>query len=149
MQTLKRYKASAGTARHQWSVVLFTAFASATLPFSSSAADGLELWLKGSCGSCHGNRGQGGASSVDFPQGPSLRVSQLDAEGLFEVIGCGIPGTRMYASLIGAYGDHACWGIVGGVPPQNVLATETFTADEVRTLVQFIQTRIHVASSGE
>jgi hypothetical protein len=149
MQILKTYKMSIAAVRHRWAIAHYVAFVCAALSTPSNAADGLDLWLKGACGSCHGNRGQGGASSVDFPQGPSLRTSQLDAEGMFEIISCGVPGTRMYASLIGAYKDHACWGIVASGPPQDVLAIEALSADDVRALVQFIRTQIQIEAVGE
>lgn len=149
MQISKIHKLIDGLARQKRAIIYFAAFLSAATPLPSKAADGFGLWLQGSCGSCHGNRGQGGSSSVDFPQGPSLRTSQLDAEGMFEIIGCGIVGTKMYASLIGAYKDHACWGIVGKEPPPDVLAVETFSAEDIHKLVQFIQSQIQIEPAKE
>lgn len=149
MQILKTPEVLIAAVRYRWVIACYMAFVFAALALPSNAAGGLDLWLKGACGSCHGNRGQGGASSVDFPQGPSLRTSQLDAEGMFEIISCGVPGTRMHASLIGAYKDHACWGVVASEPPQDVLATETLTAADVRALVQFIRTQIQIEAVGE
>lgn len=110
----------------------------AGLPATSNANEGLRLWMQGSCSNCHGNRGQGGASSVDFPQGPSLRITGLNEAEIAEVISCGIPGTRMYASVKGAYTEYPCWGDTTETVPEDVSVIGVFTPEEAATLAAFI-----------
>ena len=111
----------------------------AAMPDPAKLALGEKLYASAGCHNCHGSKGQGGIS-VDFPRGPSLRASQLDHQGMVEIITCGIPDTRMAAWLKGAYSETACFGEPLGPAPSGTIVTGVFTADEINALVDYIET---------
>ena len=133
--------------RHGTACVLFLAMVcsspavaqDAAAPDPANVALGEKLYVRGGCHNCHGEKGQGGIS-VDFPRGPSLRASQLDHQGMVEIITCGIPDTRMAAWLKGAYTETACFGEPLGPAPSGTIVTGVFTADEINVLVDYIET---------
>lgn len=117
-------------------------FKVATLPCTADEVDpkaGLRLWINGSCSNCHGRDGQGGAVTADFSNGPSLRNSTLDADSLREIIGCGIAGSDMPGSLIGAYTDTACWDTLTGEVPSDTRIISILNAAEIETLISYIK----------
>ncbi len=59
---------------------------------------GRQLWVYGGCSSCHGASGEGGeggrgGEGASVVSGPSLRITELDRDGLIEAISCGMPGS--------------------------------------------------------
>ena len=97
----------------------------------------------GNCVNCHGwaGDGQAGRNPLERTAGANLRETELDAEGLTEVIKCGIPGTQMPYHEAAAYRDDRCYGMVmadfeaGGVPVRG----KTFREKEVANLVAYMQ----------
>ena len=148
MQKWTRLLATAKLARNVGLAGLFSA-ASALLattvpghaqngaPGAEAAKTGPQLWSEAGCFGCHGDLAAGGGDAAN-PAGPSLRTSRLDRAGLIEVISCGRPGTAMPMHLIGAYTEVACHGQPVGPVPADVTGTGVFTADEVATLVDFL-----------
>ena len=96
----------------------------------------------GYCVNCHGWAGDG-KSGISFhsPAGANLRETKLDAEGLAEVIRCGIPGTEMPYHESGAYRDGRCYGLVladfeeGTVPSRG----KTFRDKPLADLIAYLQ----------
>ncbi|MEQ1770528.1 MAG: cytochrome c [Devosia sp.] len=68
----------------------------------------------GVCANCHGwpGDGQTGTNPMVHVQGSNLRESQLDAQGLYDVIRCGIPGTKMPYHDRVSYKDDRCNGML-------------------------------------
>lgn len=68
----------------------------------------------GVCVNCHGwpGDGQTGTNPMVHVQGSNLRESKLDAQGLFDVIRCGIPGTKMPYHDRVSYKDDRCNGML-------------------------------------
>ena len=97
----------------------------------------------GYCVNCHGWAGDGmaGRNPLARATGADLRKTALDAEGLAQVIKCGLPGTQMPFHDTAAYRDDRCYGMVmadfepGGVPMRG----KTFRDKEVPHLVAYIQ----------
>lgn len=81
----------------------------AAAPTPEQIAAGKRVWNDAACYNCHGTSGQGG-HSTDFPAGPSITTSVLDAETMLEVIACGLPGTQMPGWAKGAYTARPCFG---------------------------------------
>lgn len=107
-------------------------------PSSEAQETGAELWGKGGCFTCHGNLGAGDGDAA-YPAGPNLRRTQLDRAQLIEVISCGRPGTEMPMHLIGAYTEIACYGIPTGEKLEDVKGEGILTAEEIETLVDFME----------
>ena len=97
----------------------------------------------GDCVNCHGwaGDGQAGRNPLERTAGANLRETELDAEGLAEVIKCGIPGTQMPYHEAAAYRDDRCYGMVmadfepGGLPVRG----KTIRDKEVANLVAYMQ----------
>jgi mono/diheme cytochrome c family protein len=99
--------------------------------------EGRRVYVEGSCANCHGRVGAGGVS-VDFPQGPNLRTSELDTETLLLIISCGMPGTRMPGWLKGAYTEVECYGSMDGIPADTQI-NGAFTIEELEALVAYME----------
>lgn len=102
-------------------------------------AAGKHIWQDAACYNCHGTNGQGG-HSPDFPAGPNLRTSGLDADTMLQITECGITGTRMPAWLKGAYTEVACFGSPLGPAPSGTLVAGAYSQDDLKDLVAYIQT---------
>ena len=97
----------------------------------------------GDCVNCHGWAGDGyaGVNPLARAVGANLRKTELDAEGLTEVIKCGLPGTGMPYHEAAAYRDDRCYSMImadfepGGLPVRG----KTFREKEVANLVAYIQ----------
>lgn len=103
-------------------------------------AEGLEIWRgDAGCFNCHGNFGEGGEGG-HFPAGPSLRRTQLPAEGLRLTIACGRPGTEMPYNLAGAYTEVACYSFPVPTDPATIAATPgvAFTPEQIDALTAYI-----------
>lgn len=67
------------------------------------------------CVNCHGWGGDGGAGSNPMAHAglvANLRETQLDAPGLYDVVRCGIPGTKMPYHDSVSYRDDRCNGLL-------------------------------------
>jgi mono/diheme cytochrome c family protein len=97
----------------------------------------------GRCTECHGWGGDGTGSNPRSPgKAANLRETQLDAQGLYDIIACGIPGTPMPYHLSSAYRNaDVCYGMTaadfgeGEMPPKG----KTFREKDVWNLVAFIE----------
>ncbi len=105
----------------------------------------------GYCVNCHGwaGDGQAGRNPMAHAAGASLRETQLDTEGLTEVIKCGLPGTRMPYHDSASYRDDRCYGMVladfdaGSGPVRG----KTFGEKQLVDLVAYLET--HVIGLGK
>ena len=68
----------------------------------------------GVCVNCHGwpGDGQTGTNPMVHVQGANLRDTKLDAQGLYDVIRCGVPGTQMPYHDSVSYKDDRCNGLL-------------------------------------
>ena len=105
-------------------------------PTPEQVLAGKRVWNDAACFNCHGTNGQGGRSK-DFPRGPSLRTSVLDAETTLEVIACGIPGTRMPGWAKHAYTERPCFGETGPIP-EGTQVIGVYDEQQLNDLVAFI-----------
>jgi mono/diheme cytochrome c family protein len=117
-----------------------SASASASQPMSETdiVAAGKRIWSDAACYNCHGTNGQGG-NSPDFPRGPNLRTSALDAQTMLQIIECGVPNTRMPAWLKGAYTEVSCYGNPVGPAPADTLVSGIYSEEDLKNLVAYVQ----------
>lgn len=68
----------------------------------------------GVCVNCHGwaGDGQSGINPMVHVAGANLRQTQLNAQGLYDTIRCGIPGTQMPYHDQTSYKDDRCNGML-------------------------------------
>ena len=68
----------------------------------------------GYCVNCHGwaGDGQSGRNPLSHAAATNLRETKLDAQGLLDVIRCGIPGTQMPYHDGASYKDGRCYGLL-------------------------------------
>lgn len=69
-------------------VVGFLAFPTQAVAAEDDTSEvrmGFEVWQANGCSTCHGNYGEGGPGGK-YPQGPSLRDTDLDRDGIAEII---------------------------------------------------------------
>jgi hypothetical protein len=99
----------------------------------------------GGCVNCHGWPADGKTGvNLRTPPGPSLRESELDTEGLMEVIRCGRPGTPMPYHDRAAYRDDRCYGLVlsdfdsGSAPKRG----KTIGEKDIINIVTYLQNRV-------
>jgi mono/diheme cytochrome c family protein len=112
--------------------------AAGPLQAQPSKHPGRAIYVDVGCANCHGSRGQGGVS-VDFPKGPSLRMTQLDRDTMTMIVECGIPGTRMPAWLQGAYTDVECYGeALAEEGPAGMIVPGALTKEQIGVLVDYI-----------
>ena len=131
------------------SAVLFSTFAMAQDTAVPAALIGdpergkIVFQKVGICVNCHGwaGDGQAGRNPLARAGGANLRETQLDTDGLTEVIKCGLPGTKMPYHEAAAYRDDRCYGMVmtdfepGGEPMRG----KTFRDKDVANLVAYMQ----------
>lgn len=113
----------------------------AAAPSPEQVLAGKRVWADAACYNCHGNNGQGG-NSKDFPHGPSLRTSTLDAATTLEIIACGIPGTLMAAWAKGAYTERPCFGETGPVP-DDTRVLGVYDEQQLADLMAYINATFH------
>jgi len=97
----------------------------------------------GVCVNCHGWPGDGmtGTNPMVHVQGANLRQTQLDAQGLYDIIRCGVPGTQMPYHDQASYKDGRCSGLVmsdfeaGQLP----IAGKTFSEHQMVDLVAYLE----------
>ena len=104
---------------------------------------GLWIWKTSGCADCHGPFADGDREDDDFPIGANLRVTKLDANALKVTIRCGRAGTGMPAFEDGAYTVYSCYGRpLGGAPGKLEPSARKLTADEINTVIAYLQARI-------
>lgn len=100
----------------------------------------------GFCTNCHGWAGDGGAGRNPMARGGgvNIRKTGLDAEGLAEVIRCGIPGTAMPYHDSAAYRDDRCYGMVmSDFEPEGApVRGKTFREKQLADLVAYLQANV-------
>lgn len=76
--------------------------------------DGLKVYkTTGVCQDCHGWNGDGGLPGDEGPAGPSLVITDLDREGIMEVVRCGRPSSGMPRHSKSAWSaNETCYGMV-------------------------------------
>ena len=113
--------------------------ASTMVVFASPSAaqeEGVNIWRRGGCASCHGGLAQGGGEGEN-PEGPSLRQTDLDRDLLWETVACG-RGEMPY-NLEGAYREISCYGIPAGeAVPEGFTPGAQLSAEELDVLVDFL-----------
>ena len=97
----------------------------------------------GVCVNCHGwaGDGQSGRNPMAHSGGANLRETKLDAQGLYDVIRCGIPGTSMPYHDSVSYRDGRCFGMLLAdfdEGRQPVLG-KTFREKQMVDLVAYLQ----------
>jgi hypothetical protein len=97
----------------------------------------------GVCVNCHGWPADGvtGTNPMVHVQGPNLRQTQLDAQGLYDVIRCGIPGTQMPYHDSVSYKDDRCHGMLMSDFPtaQQPIRGKTFSEHQMVDLVAYLE----------
>ncbi len=91
-------------------------------PFNTPAdrENGARIFLS-QCASCHGRDGRGGQGTPDFTTGRFRRASS--DEGLFQVIGKGVPGTTMPAFKLNARDAWSTLAYIRSFSAGRALAT--------------------------
>jgi hypothetical protein len=97
----------------------------------------------GVCVNCHGWPGDGatGTNPMVHVQGSNLRETQLDAQGLYDVIRCGLPGTKMpYHDRVG-YKDDRCNGMLMSDfdADQRPVMGKTFSEQQTVDLIAYLE----------
>lgn len=111
------------------------------------AAKGKAVYQRiGICVNCHGWAGDGGSgrNPMSHAAVANLRASGLDAQGLYDVIRCGVPGTQMPFHDSASYRDDRCHGLVmadfaGGAGP---IKGRTFRETPMLDLIAYLQTYV-------
>jgi len=124
-------------------LVVFACLGAALAQNQDKVAAGLELWKTSGCADCHGNFADGNPDDDDYPMGPDLRTTRLDAAGLKRTISCGRAGTGMPSFDEGAYKLRPCYGRPLGDMPDNLQPTpRALSPDEIDTVIAYLQARI-------
>lgn len=97
----------------------------------------------GVCVNCHGWPGDGmtGTNPMVHVQGANLRETKLDAQGLYDVIRCGVPGTQMPYHDQTSYKDDRCNGMLMSDLPadQPVVKGKTFGEQQMIDLIAYLE----------
>lgn len=111
------------------------------------AENGKQVYQRlGRCVNCHGwaGDGQSGRNPLSHSAGADLRDTKLEAQGLYDVIRCGIPGTQMPYHDSVSYRDDRCFGMLfadfdpGHQPIMGKTFRETQTVDLIAYLQKYI-----------
>lgn len=99
-----------------------------------------------SCVSCHGWPGDGktGKSPRSKGDAANLRKTQLDTDGMIQIVSCGIPGTPMPYHDSEAYKDKRCYGetmadFKNSTPPS---AGRSLSNQDIIDVVAYVQQKI-------
>ena len=131
-----------------WSVLIGSALVMVSTHILQAQNDdkisaGLWTWKTSGCADCHGPFADGDREDDDFPIGANLRVTKLNADALKATIRCGRAGTGMPAFEDGAYTVYSCYGRpLGGAPGKLEPSARKLTADEIDTVIAYLQARI-------
>jgi mono/diheme cytochrome c family protein len=97
----------------------------------------------GVCVNCHGwpADGKTGTNPMVHVQGPSLRETKLDAQGLYDIIRCGIPGTQMPYHDSVSYKDDRCNGMLMSdfTADQRPVLGKTFSEHQMVDLIAYLE----------
>jgi hypothetical protein len=97
----------------------------------------------GACVNCHGWPGDGesGLNPMVHVAGANLRQTQLDAQGLYDVIRCGIPGTPMPYHDSVSYKDDRCDGKLMSdfAADQRPILGKTFSEHQMVDLIAYLE----------
>ena len=97
----------------------------------------------GVCVNCHGwpGDGQTGTNPMVHVQGANLRETKLDAQGLYDVIRCGIPGTQMPYHDSVSYKDDRCSGkrLSDFAADQQPVMGKTFSERQMVDLIAYLE----------
>ena len=97
----------------------------------------------GVCVNCHGwaADGESGTNPMVHVQGSNLRQTKLDAQGLYDVIRCGIPGTQMPYHDQTSYKDDRCNGLLMSdiAPDQQPVKGKTFREEQMVDLIAYLE----------
>lgn len=113
--------------------------------FSKGDADKGRLVYQraGVCVNCHGWPGDGesGRNPMVHVAGANLRQTQLDAQGLYDVIRCGIPGTQMPYHDSVSYKDDRCYGKLMSdfAAGQQPIMGKTFGERQMVDLIAYLE----------
>ena len=100
----------------------------------------------GVCATCHGWPADGvsGRNPMARGEAANIRESQLDAQGLYDVIRCGLPGTQMPYHDSVSYKDDRCNGLLmsdfeaGQAPVKGKSLSERQMVDLVAYLEKYV-----------
>jgi mono/diheme cytochrome c family protein len=97
----------------------------------------------GVCANCHGwpGDGQSGLNPMVHVAGANLRQTQLDAQGLYDIIRCGIPGTQMPYHDQASYKDDRCNGMLMSdfAADQQPIIGKTFRENQMVDLIAYLE----------
>lgn len=97
----------------------------------------------GVCASCHGWAGDGqeGRNPMVHVEGANLRETKLDAQGLYDTIRCGIPGTQMPYHDRVSYKDDRCHGLLMSDfdAGQQPIMGHTFAENQMIDLIAYLE----------
>lgn len=97
----------------------------------------------GFCVNCHGwaGDGQSGRNPIAHAAAANLRETKLDAQGLYDVIRCGIPGTQMPYHDSVSYKDDRCFGLLMSDfdEGQQPIRGKTFREKQTVDLIAYLQ----------
>jgi len=97
----------------------------------------------GVCVNCHGWAGDGesGRNPMAHSAGANLRETQLNAQGLYDVIRCGIPGTQMPYHDSVSYKDGRCNGLLMSqfAADKQPVRGKTFSEGQMVDLVAYLE----------
>jgi hypothetical protein len=98
----------------------------------------------GVCVNCHGWAGDGesGRSPISHAGAvANLRETKLDAQGLYDVIRCGLPGTKMPYHDSVSYKDDRCHGLLMSDfdADQQPIRGKTFRENQMLDLIAYLE----------
>lgn len=106
----------------------------------------------GVCVTCHGWAGDGESGRNPISHAgvaANLRETQLDAQGLYDVVRCGIPGTKMPYHDSASYKDDRCFGQLMSDfdASQRPVRGKTFREEQMVDLIAYLEK--HVVGRGK
>ena len=97
----------------------------------------------GVCVNCHGWAGDGRSGRGPMSKGDAanLRETKLDAQGLYDLIRCGIPGTPMPYHDSVSYKDDRCHGLLMSDfdAGQQPIMGKTFREEQMVDLIAYLE----------
>ena len=97
----------------------------------------------GYCVFCHGwaGDGQSGRNPLSHAAAANLRETKLDAQGLYDTIRCGIPGSQMPYHDSVSYRDKRCFGMLmtDYDADKQPVKGKTFNESQMVDLIAYLQ----------
>lgn len=107
------------------------------------AEKGRQVYQRGVCTNCHGWPGDGesGRNPMVHVGGANLRETKLDAQGLYDVIRCGVPGGQMPFHDSVSYKDDRCNGLLMSdfEAGQQPIRGKTFSEPQLVDLIAYLE----------